>query len=593
MAKILHRPHYYHMFRKLSTFFILAILLSAFYAAACRPLSENGKNSTEIVKNKDWDLSEKASIDYYHMVLEDATRSGDLTAAEDAVKNLEKLAPSPQVYNDAASLLLFQNKVSDARVILEKGLAKFPNDPDLSFLLAETYLAGNEPGAGFALLDKLLQGKGLTSEKRLQISKALLRNAAQLSGTPGYDRSKVEKIYQKVKDILRPIPDKEKDKYFYYFYGRALLGLRDREGETYLRRAVTEDPSFIEAWAEIAYALELRNDLTGAADIYKNMLDINNENPAIWLRLVQINLKLNQVQTALSIAEQGPEDAGFLLNAASMFMDEKYYHEAEELLLLVQSIPNAPDDVYFFLGVCAYQGDKDWQKAVGRLAQISTDSPNFERATNLRLSILIDEKQTEQAIDVVRAARQAHKDEPKYWISEGILLASFNRFEAALATLNEAAALFRDNAEVLFAKGTVLEQAGRTKEAMDVMENILRVDPQHAQALNYIGYTLADQNRELPRALELLTKADEISPHSPQILDSLAWVHYRLKNFQEAWKFINQAVTLYGTEPVIWDHYGDIAKIIGRKQDARKAWLRALELRPPNAADIEKKLNSL
>lgn len=53
----------------------------------------------------------------------------------------------------------------------------------------------------------------------------------------------------------------------------------------------------------------MRNDLTGAVDIYKIMLDINSENPAIWLRLVQINLKLNQVQTALSIAEQGPEDA--------------------------------------------------------------------------------------------------------------------------------------------------------------------------------------------------------------------------------------------------------------------------------------------
>ncbi len=593
MIKIPRRPRHYSMLKHLSTFLILGIILSAVYSAACRPPADNGKNSTDMVKTHDWDLSDKAQIDYYRMVLEDASRSGDLAAAQDAVEHLEELAPSPQVYSDSASILLFQNKIPEARAVLEKGIRIFPDSNELSFLLVETYLAGPDPEPGFALLDKFLRKQDISAEQRLQLSEMLLRNAVRLSGTPGYDPGKITRLYRKVKQILDPVPDKSRDKYFHYFYGRALLGMGDKDGEFYLRRAVEEEPKFIEAWAEIAYVLEQRNDLTGAADIYKTMLDINSDNAAVWLRLVQINLKLNQVQTALSIAEQGPEDANFLLNAASLFMEDKYYTEAEHLLLLAQGLPNVSDDVYFFLGVIAYQGEKDWRKAVGRLAQISVDSPNFERATQLRLRILIDEKQTDEAINVARAARQAHIDEPKYWIMEGILLASFNRYVDALNTLNEAAAAFRDNTEVLFAKGTVLEQAKRSPEALAVMEDIIRVDPHHAQALNYVGYTLAEENRDLPRALSLLELADKQMPDNPQILDSLAWVHYRLKNFQEAWMFINRAVELEGAEPVIWDHYGDIAKIIGRKQDARKAWLRALEFKPDNAADIEAKLDKL
>lgn len=581
------------MLKNLSTFLILGIILSAVYAAACRPPADSGKNSTSIVKSYDWDLSDKAQADYYHMVLEDASRSGDLAAAKDAVEHLEELAPSPQVYGDSAALLLFQNKTPEARAVLEKGLTMFPDSSELSFLLAETYLSESDPEPGMALLDKFLNKQNISVEQRLQLSEMLLRNAVRMSGTPGYDQNKTARIYSKVKQILDPIPNKERDKYFHYFYGRTLLGLGNRDGEFYLRRAVEEEPKFIEAWAEIAYALEQRNDLTGAADIYKTMLEINSDNPAIWLRLVQINLKLNQVQTALSIAEQGPEDANFLLNAASMFMEDKYYTEAERLLLLAQGIPDVSDDVYFYLGVVAYQGQKDWHQAVGRLAQISTDSPNYERATQLRIRILIDEKQNEQALSVVRAARQAHSDDPKYWIMEGILLASFDRYVDALSVLNQATAAFRDNTEVLFAKGTVLEQAGRSPEAMEVMENILRVAPHHAQALNYVGYTLADENRDLPRALSLLELANKQMPGNPQILDSLAWVHYRLKNFQNAWKFINQAAELEGAEPVIWDHYGDIAKTIGRKQDARKAWLKALELSPENSADIKLKLDKL
>ena len=123
MTKFPRRPRYYRMLKNLSTFLILGIVLSAVYAAACRPPADSGKNSTAVVKNYNWDLSDKAKTDYYYMVLEDASRSGDLAAAQDAVNNLEKLAPSPQVYSDSASILLFQNKTAEARAVLEKGLA--------------------------------------------------------------------------------------------------------------------------------------------------------------------------------------------------------------------------------------------------------------------------------------------------------------------------------------------------------------------------------------------------------------------------------------------------------------------------------------
>ncbi len=291
------------MLKNLSTFLILGIVLSAVYAAACRPAADSGKNSTAVVKSYDWDLSDKAKTDYYYMVLEDASRSGDLAAAQDAVNNLEKLAPSPQVYSDSASILLFQDKTAEARAVLEKGLALFPDSSELSLLLVETHLSGPDSEPGFTLLDKLLAKQSITTPQRLQLSEILLRNAAQLASTPGQDQAKTTRLYRKAKQILGGIPSKERDKYFHYFYGRTLLGLGERDGEAYLRRAVEEEPQFIEAWAQIAYALEQRNDLTGAAEIYKTMLDINSENPAIWLRLVQINLKLNQVQTALAIAE--------------------------------------------------------------------------------------------------------------------------------------------------------------------------------------------------------------------------------------------------------------------------------------------------
>lgn len=59
------------------------------------------------------------------------------------------------------------------------------------------------------------------------------------------------------------------------------------------------------------------------------------------------------------------------------------------------------------------------------------------------------------------------------------------------------------------------------------MEAVIDRWPDNAQALNYVGYTLADDNRDLPRALDLLNRAVELSPETDYMLDSLAWVHYR------------------------------------------------------------------
>lgn len=56
--------------------------------------------------------------------------------------------------------------------------------------------------------------------------------------------------------------------------------------------------------------------------------------------------------------------------------------------------------------------------------------------------------------------------------------------------------------------------------------------------LNYIGYTLAEENRDLPRALKLLNRAIELSPDTDYMLDSLAWAYYRSGEYAKAWDFI-------------------------------------------------------
>lgn len=108
-----------------------------------------------------------------------------------------------------------------------------------------------------------------------------------------------------------------------------------------------------------------------------------------------------------------------------------------------------------------------------------------------------------------------------------------------------------------------------------------------------MGYTLAEENRDLPRALELIEKAVGIEPDNPYFLDSLAWVHYRMGDLDKAWEIIRQAVSQPVGDPVIWEHYGDIAAAMGKKAEAAAAYGKAIADNPAKAADIRRKKDAL
>ncbi len=132
------------------------------------------------------------------------------------------------------------------------------------------------------------------------------------------------------------------------------------------------------------------------------------------------------------------------------------------------------------------------------------------------------------------------------------------------------------------------EQEGNLDQTLKYMEQIISGFPDHADALNFIGYILADRNEQLDRAMVLISRANRLEPDNGYILDSLAWVNYRMGNFEEAWEIIKRAISLRPKQPELWDHYGDIAAALGKKKSAAKGYRKALELKPENAEQIRK-----
>ena len=111
------------------------------------------------------------------------------------------------------------------------------------------------------------------------------------------------------------------------------------------------------------------------------------------------------------------------------------------------------------------------------------------------------------------------------------------------------------------------------------MRSVIELDPGNADAMNALGYTLADQTNRHEEALELIEKALTIKPDEPAFIDSLGWVQYRLKNFEMALTYLRQAFERFRNDEIA-AHLGEVLWVVGDKVEANQVWEQGLELAP-------------
>jgi tetratricopeptide (TPR) repeat protein len=167
------------------------------------------------------------------------------------------------------------------------------------------------------------------------------------------------------------------------------------------------------------------------------------------------------------------------------------------------------------------------------------------------------------------------------------------QLDEALRVFEEGIAKFPRETELLYRKGVVLDKMGKKEEALQVMKNILILDPESPEALNYVGYTYAEQGIMLDEAERYIKKALEKSPQDGYILDSMAWVYYKMGKYRKALEYIEKALKFVSDDPIISEHAGDIYRALGMKKKALELYQRAIDLGHDKSVEIENKIREL
>ena len=155
-------------------------------------------------------------------------------------------------------------------------------------------------------------------------------------------------------------------------------------------------------------------------------------------------------------------------------------------------------------------------------------------------------------------------------------------YSRALEKINSNHFLF---SKILDRRGTSYERLGDWKNAEKDLLESLRIKPDDAHVINYLAYTWIDKGINLDKGLEMLKKANSIRKDDGYIIDSLGWAYYAKKDYMKAEKFLQRAVELLPSDPIINDHYGDSLWMLKKKIQARHIWRSVLKLK-----EVEQKL---
>tara|TARA_B100002003_G_C14104233_1_gene531103 strand:- start:884 stop:1228 length:345 start_codon:yes stop_codon:yes gene_type:complete len=108
-----------------------------------------------------------------------------------------------------------------------------------------------------------------------------------------------------------------------------------------------------------------------------------------------------------------------------------------------------------------------------------------------------------------------------------------------------------------------------------------------------LAYTWIDKGINLDEGLEMLKKATKLRENDGYIIDSLGWAYFAKKNYKEAEFFLQRAVELLPSDPIINDHYADTLWMLNKSLQARYFWNNILKLNDTEQKlkdDIKKKL---
>ena len=376
--------------------------------------------------------------------------------------------------------------------------------------------------------------------------------------------------------------------------------------EVIVRRYLAQpgaEPVVRQAYASV---LATQQRLTDAAEQLREAVKVNPTQAALWLALGEIDLELHDpvradadLQQALALvsAQAAEEAAARKAVAAATAASATATDEDDDTPAPTHAAdaeaggnPIRLSHVQLLLARAAEQRHDD-AAAAKWLAQVDAKDADLQ-VISLRATLLARQGKLGEALKMIRAANAGTPAEQRYkLLTEVQLLIDEKRLGEAREVLGKATAENPDDIELVYQEAMVDERLNRLDDMEKLLRRILALQPDNSQALNALGYSLADRNLRLDEALKMVRQAHALSPADPFIVDSLGWVEYRMGHFDTAATLLAQAYSSR-KDTEIAAHLGEALWADGKHEEAARVLRDAHKLDAGNEV-LKKTMNRL
>jgi tetratricopeptide (TPR) repeat protein len=237
-------------------------------------------------------------------------------------------------------------------------------------------------------------------------------------------------------------------------------------------------------------------------------------------------------------------------------------------------------EALYYMGVIA-ERRSDTERALRYYSRVSAG--DYVLAAQQRVARIKADQSGVQAglAHLDELARSQPQLAPDLAASKAALLSLKGDDKRAGQVLDEALARYPDVLDLRMSRVFFHERTGKDEAAIRDLRALLAERPGDSTIQNALGYTLADHDRDLTEARQLITAALAQAPDNVAILDSMGWLLYREKRYADALQLLQRAGES-AADPEIDLHLGEVQWAMGDVEAARKTWAAGLERAPGN-----------
>ncbi len=339
-----------------------------------------------------------------------------------------------------------------------------------------------------------------------------------------------------------------------------------------------------------------KNDDKPALDYLAQQVDKypkNNDLRMFYVIALTDNSMYQQAIPQLEIlSKDGTYGGDALIMLGETYIIQNKFSQAENVIKKALKFESSTDKASYYLGQLSEYDNKN-AEAISWYENVSEES-EFHVPAYLRAAYLhsVSGDYSKALSTLQNSSPSTFSDQKQILLTEIDVLIDAKEYDQALDNTNSALQVLDDDVDFLYARSVIYGLMQKNTEAEKDLRKILEMDPNNANALNALGFTLANQPNRLQEAMPLLEKALSLNPDNPAFMDSMGWLLFKMGKTEEAVEMLTEAYKMSGDNEIA-AHLGEVLWSMGKKEAAKEVWKKALIASPVNHEAIKNTLTRL